>query len=202
MCRLKPEATCFLGSGENRDRVSQGLPRGKVTRRCEIRLETQGSTTIGHSGPHDLWGHRAIIRPDLPLLILFPSNSPEEKAVEPLLSPLSERSLQLPAHSSNSNQLQGGELQLPAQLTKETSSQFKLYKPPNSDATSFRRTSSPQRSCKAQQNHEGHTTGKDHFTELRTAQQTLFPFSRMVTQLGLLTYETKQDCLFDSLWCL
>ena len=125
------------------------------------------------SDKYHLWGHISYIMPALHLLILFPSTS-SRGADRSLLSPLSERSPG-PAHSSKPNQLQGGEFQLPAHLTKETSSQFKLYKPLSRDVTSFRRTSSPQRSCKAQQNHEGHTTGKDDFTELRTAQQTLFP---------------------------
>ena len=95
----------------------RGHPKGsagglKVTQRCENL--TQDSTTIGHSGPHDLWGHWANIRPDPPLLTLFPSTS-SRGADRSLLTPLSERSSG-PAHSSNSNQLQGGELQLPAHL--------------------------------------------------------------------------------------
>ena len=119
-----------------------------------------------------------------PPLHSLPSNS-SRGADRSLLIPLSERSSG-PAHSSNSTQLQGGELQLPAQLTKETSSQFQLYKPLSRDVTSFRRTSSPQRSCKAQQNHEGHTSGKDDFTELRTAQQTLIPLFMDGNTTGLI----------------
>ena len=57
------------------------------------------------------------------------------------------------------------------------------------DVTSFRRTSSPQRSCKAQQNHEGHISGKDDFTELRTAQQTLLPLFMDGNITGLITYK-------------
>ena len=73
-----------------------------------------GSNTIGHPGPHDLWGHLSYIMPALHLLILFPSTS-SRGADRSLLTPLSERSSG-PAHSSNSSQLQGGELQLPAHL--------------------------------------------------------------------------------------
>ena len=192
MSRQKPEAAWAIVWRK----TEQGLPRSpqgasKSHRGVKIRVETQGSTPIGHSGSHDLCGHRAIIRPDLTLFILFPSNSSRgahrsstscrgKKAVQPSTdSPLREE-LTGPAHSSNSNQLQGGELQLPAHLTKETSSQFKLYKPPSSDATSFRRPSSPQRSCKAQQNHEGlsHTTSKTISQNWELHSKLFSPFPR------------------------
>ena len=100
----------------------QGLPRAprralKSHRGVKIQLETQGSTNIGHSGPHDLRGHRAIIRPDLPLFFLFPSNSPRGEGCRASSDSSLREELTGPAHSSNSNQLQGGELQLPTHLT-------------------------------------------------------------------------------------
>ena len=67
---------------------------------------------------------------------------------------LSEEKGSGPAHSFNSNQLHGGELQLPAHLTKETS-QPKLYQPLSRDGMSCRRTSNsnwaaqPNRTTKA-----------------------------------------------------
>ena len=56
------------------------FPRSlSITQRCENRQETQVSTTIGHPEPHDLWGHRANIRHDLPLFTLFLQPSPREE---------------------------------------------------------------------------------------------------------------------------
>ena len=58
----------------------QGSPKGsagglQVTEVWQSDRRLWGSTTIGHSGPHDLWGHLSYIIPDPPLLILFPLNS-------------------------------------------------------------------------------------------------------------------------------
>ena len=104
----------------------QGLPGcGNVKQRCKTPPGTQVSTPIGHSGPHDLWGHRANIRPVNPLFSLFYDSSYNPstggKAVEPLLQLTSSLPIQLFERSTK--------VQLPAHLTKETSSHSKLYQP-------------------------------------------------------------------------
>ena len=162
------------------------FPGASTSQRCENRQETQVSTAIGHSGPHDLWGHRANIRPVLPLFSLFPRILSEEKGSGPaplFLQPpepegfpaffLHRRRLSSwasPDHIFSSHPtLHGGELQLPAHLTNETSSQPKLYQPLSCDSTSSRRTSTNNWAAQLNRNQQ------DDFTELGTAQQLPFP---------------------------
>ena len=143
-----------------------------VTQRCENRQETQVSTPIGHSGPHDLWGHRAYTRPGLPFFNLFPNPSEGRRLPSHFSCIAKGRSRASPANIFSSHPtLHGGELQLPAHLTKETSSQPKLYQPPSRDAMSCRRTSKSNWAAQLNRNQQ------DDFTELRMAQQLPFcPF--------------------------
>ena len=109
---------------------------------------TQVSTTMAHSGPHD---------PVLPPLL-------------PLSTQLSERSPPLCLLNFN-----GGEVQLAAHLTREASSQSKLYQPSsrpdwsrllNPSKRQLHRTAEPQK--------QGPQNQQDDFTGLQTAHQ---PFS-------------------------
>ena len=140
--------------------------------RCENRQETQVSATIGHSGPHDLWGHRANIRHVLPLFTLFLQPSlreehtgsswipPRAKGLTAFLLHRSRLS-SLASHLLSSHPtLHGGELQLPAHLTKETSSQHKLYHPLSCNSTFSRRTSTSHWAAQLNRNQQ------DGFTQL------------------------------------
>ena len=174
-----------------------------VTQRCETPLGTQVSTPISHSGPHDLWGHRPNISPRPPLPILFFLQSFRGKGLPSLFSDSSLREeLKGPAHSFNSNQLRGGELQLPAHLTKETSSKPKFYnlwagtRCPAGElqpATELQSPTEPRR-------HEPHYQ-QDDFTELRTAQQTLLPFPRTGNKTGLINTYTRLSKTVCSIMC-
>ena len=76
--------------------------------------------------------------------------------------------------------LHGGELQLPAQLTKENSLQHKLYHPLSCNSTFSRRTSTSHWVAQLNRNQQG------GFTQLRMAQQQLlFPLFKDVKTSGL-----------------
>ena len=169
------------------------FPRSlSITQRCENRQETQVSTTIGHPEPGDLWGHRANIRHVLPLFTLFShpglstlaphEPSPRAKGFAAFLLHRSRlSSLASPAHLFSSHPtLHGGELQLPAHLTKETSSQHKLYHPLSCNSTFSRRTSTSQKPT------ETSKTVSHNFE--RHSSNSFFHFSRTVKHLGLMIY--------------
>ena len=81
ICRqsLKPHVSFVLE--KTRNFQDQGLPRApqgafKSQRVWQSDRRLWGSNTIGHSGPHDLWGHMGLYNAwSLHLLILFPSTS-------------------------------------------------------------------------------------------------------------------------------
>ena len=165
---LKPHVLC---SGENQslqNSVSQGA---STSHRGENRPETQVSTTIGHSGPHELWGHQANIRPVLPLFYFFPCNPSEGRSLaSPANISLFLRSLRgeksgLSNWSSSIPQLDvtlweeptslsAQEMQPSTHLNKDNLLKSKLYQPSSSNAMSCRRTSNS--------NHKGwsHKTSK------------------------------------------
>ena len=180
------------------------FPRSlSITQRCENRQETQVSTTIGHPEPHDLWGHQANIRHVLPLFTLFPPSSfrpPLSSNVSsrgahrlftnPLRGPRAAQPFSCIAAGcpawllqhifSSHPTLHGGELQLPAQLTKENSLQHKLYHPLSCDSTFSRRTSTSHWAAQLNRNQQG------GFKQLRTAQQQLlFPLFKDGKTSGL-----------------
>ena len=190
LCAFKAWSRMFLCPGECQSFQDRGLPRApqgaKSHRGVKIQLETPESTTIGHSGPHDLWGHLSYIMPAPHLLIsLFhPTLRDEQKAVEPLLIPLSERSSG-PAHSSNSNNFreescssssshQGNLLAIQALQTSEQRRDVlqENFKP----TTGLQSPTEPRRPHYRQ----------DDFTELQTAQQTLFPLFTDGNTTGLI----------------
>ena len=72
ICEVKPWPH-VLCSGDKPEPPELSLPGcGNVTQRCENWPGTQLSTTMGHSGPHDPWGHQANISPVFPSFFLFP----------------------------------------------------------------------------------------------------------------------------------
>ena len=173
MCSQKPEAAWPIVWRK----PEQGLPsapRGasKSHRVVKIRLETQGSTTIGHSGPHECEVPGSNISPCLHLLTLFPSNSSrgahrsfhdpaQGRKLSSLFRFLSSRGAQRPSSlfqlkptswrrvAASSSSHQGNLLAIQA------------LQPPNSDATSCRRTSKSNWAAKPNRTtKEGHTTSK------------------------------------------
>ena len=172
---------------------ASGSPKGsagglQVTEVWQSDRRLWGSNTIGHPGPHDLWGHISYIMPALHLLILFPSTS-SRGADRSLLTPLSERSSG-PAHSSNSNQLQGGELQLPAHLYQgnllaiqalQTSEQRRDVLQEN-----FKPTTELQSPTEPRRPH--YQQRRFHRTYER-AKQTLFPLFMDGNTTGLINYK-------------
>ena len=129
----------------------------------------------------DSKSHRGVkyISPRLPLLILFLQSFWGGDGCAAFLPiPLSERSSKVQPTSSLSLQLHGGELQLPAHLAKETSWQRRNVLQEN-----FKPATVLQENFKQQPWPHYQT---DSFTELQTAQQSLFPFHRTGNKTGLI----------------
>ena len=164
-----------LCSGENQTlQNSGGL---NITQRCENRQETQVSTPIGHSGPHDLWGHQANIGQVSPSSFsLFHATRRGEKFGFSSSHPL------FPSNSSRGAQRCSFQLISPRKPPGNPS-----YQLMSSDAMSCRRTSNSNWAAQPNQlrRQEPHNQ-QDDFTELRTAQQPFSPFRGRVTPLGLI----------------
>ena len=185
-------------------------PRGlNVTQRCENRPGTQVSTPIGHSGSHDLWGHRANVRPVPPFFCLLPCNAEGRSLASPahicsfyapstgegcpaLSIHLFERSTPLLSSQRRRVEVQ---LTLSTQITfMEESCSFQLIsprKPPRNPSSTNLQAATRYPAGELQTATELHSptelqrqepqNQRDDFTELRTAQQPFFLFHGRVT---------------------
>ena len=163
--------------------------------------ETQVSTTIGHSGLHDLWGHRANIRPVLPLFFLFSRILSEEKGSGPaplFLQPSEAQRLRsLPPASQQAVQLgfSSSHLLFPSNSSwrrvaaSSSSHQGNLHATQALSSFKLRRNVQQENlnqplSCTTQQK----PTRRFHTTSNGTARTPFFTFSKTVKHLGLMIY--------------
>ena len=166
------KAACPMWCSNREKELS--LPGASTSQRCETPHGHKFQLLSVHSGPHDLWGHRAYIRPSLPFFDLFFLQSLRRRRLPSRASP---------AHIFSSHPtLHGGELQLPAHLTKETSSQHKLYHPLSCDWTP---AGEPQPATELHNSTETNKTVSHNFERHNNF---LFPFPRTVKHLGLMIY--------------
>ena len=160
---------------------------------------TQVSTRIGHSGPHDLWGHRPNISPCLPLLILFFYNPIEGRGCLAFFRFLSPRGAQSSSSlfqlKSTSCSLQLISLRRPPRNPSSTISE------PRRDV--LQENFNQQLSCKAQQNQEGtsHTTSKTISQNCELHSKLFFPFTRTGNKTGLINTYTRRSKTVCSIMC-